>query len=248
MQGEVLVAILNNKDDLNILYEQHWYRIPVASVNKLLKGRWPPRWLAFYQTKVFGKHAYAVRYYAEVIDIQEARRWDLFPDEPPNSKQKKLYYKLNIKPLQTLENPIFSRRWRRIIFIPTTWKKFISASEINDLYDGSPLEDRLWAALKRWEINAERQEWIKIKNTGYFLDFAVYCNQGKLNLETDGDTWHCNKEQARLDNIRDNEISTEGWRVLRFNTYQVKNEMNKYCIPIIKQNISRLGGLEKNLN
>ena len=51
-RGKVLVAIVNNLKDMRIAREEGWYRIPVASVRKWLKDRWPPRWLAFYQTKV----------------------------------------------------------------------------------------------------------------------------------------------------------------------------------------------------
>jgi|GEM_PF-2788520 len=39
VRGEVLVAILNNRLDFNLAYEQHWYRIPVSSKEKLLKHR-----------------------------------------------------------------------------------------------------------------------------------------------------------------------------------------------------------------
>ena len=49
-RGEVLVAIVNKKLDFAILREQLWYRIPVSSVEKWIKERWSPKWLAFYQT------------------------------------------------------------------------------------------------------------------------------------------------------------------------------------------------------
>ena len=64
--GEVLVAIVNNPFDLAMARDQHWYRIPVSSAEKWLKDRWPPQWLAFYQTKVFASEAHAVNYYARV--------------------------------------------------------------------------------------------------------------------------------------------------------------------------------------
>ncbi len=244
MQGEVLVAIINNPGDFRILCEHSWYRIPVSSMEKRLKRRWPPQWLAFYQTKVFGDEAYSVRYYAEVRHIRQVQRRDLFPNEPLNHpKQHKTYYQLLLEPLQTLPKPIFSRRWRRITFICSTWEKLKSASEINDLYDDSPLEDRLWAELKRLQIDAERQEWVTVDDVHYFLDFAVYCSAGKLDVETDGDTWHVGKKNAGADNRRDNALKTEGWRVLRFNTQQVTEQMSDYCIPIVVKNIHRLGGL-----
>ena len=50
-RGEVLVAIINNHLDFAIAREKHWYRIPVSSKEKWLKDRWPPKWLALYQTK-----------------------------------------------------------------------------------------------------------------------------------------------------------------------------------------------------
>ena len=245
-KGELLVSILNNRRDFKILSENLWYRIPVNSVEKWLRHRWPPKWIAFYQTKIFKEEAYSVRYFSEISDIVTADRKTLFPKEPSNSKQNKIYYQIKIKPLQVLQHPIYSRRWRRITFISSTWEKFINASEINDLYDDSPLEDRLWAELKRLEVDAERQELVTVKNHNYFLDFAVYCMQGKLDLETDGDAWHSNKERAKQDNFRDNLLNTDGWRVLRFNTNQVKEDMSSYCIPIVVENINRLGGLNKN--
>lgn len=245
MKGEVLVAIINNWGDFRMLCEQSWYRIPVSSVEKWLKHRWPPEWIAFYQTKVFKEEAYSVRYYAKIRRIHKASRRDLFPKEPPSYKQKKTYYKLMLEPLQTLPRPIFSRRWRRIIFISSTWNKFSNAIEINDLYDESPLEDRLWAEFKRLQIDAERQELVSINQSNYFLDFAVYCMAGKLDIETDGDTWHSNKEKSKLDNLRDNSLKTEGWRVLRFNTYQVSEQMADYCVPVVVENVNRLGGLNQ---
>ena len=63
-RGEVLVAIIKEPSDFAIVHDKHWYRIPVSSVDKRLKKRWPPRWLAFYLTKVFGHERHAVNYYA----------------------------------------------------------------------------------------------------------------------------------------------------------------------------------------
>ena len=79
---EALVAIMNNLLDMEVARNQHWYRIPVRSVKKWLQERWPPQWLAFYQTKAFVDEAHAVNYYSQVIDIHEVFRWQLFPSEP----------------------------------------------------------------------------------------------------------------------------------------------------------------------
>ena len=243
-RGEVLVAIINNPSDFAIAYDQHWYRIPCSSVDKWLKKRWPPQWLAFYLTKVFGHERHSVSYYARVLDIREVCRRELFQDSPPEKRNRR-YYRLFLQPLRQLPKPILSRRFRRIVFIPTTWHKLISANEINDLYDESPLEDRLWAEFKQLQIIAERQEWIKTKEHDYPLDFAIYCAKGKIDIETDGDYWHANPERAAEDNLRDNNIKTAGWKVLRFNGVQIREQMQEYCLPTIKENINQLGGVDE---
>jgi very-short-patch-repair endonuclease len=244
VRGEVLVAILNNLLDFAVARDEHWYRVPVDSAHKWLRERWPPQWLAFYQTQVFGSEAHAVNYYAEVLDIREVFRWQLFPDQPHDQKSKRRYYQLILSPLKRLPRPIFSPRLRRIVFIPTTWPKFVNAAEINDLYDESPLEDQLWTALTQVRISAERQEFVEVKGRSYALDFALYCVQGKLNLETDGDTWHADPQRIPLDNRRDNDLETAGWKLLRFNTHQIREQMAEYCLPTIVENVNKLGGID----
>jgi hypothetical protein len=126
----VLVAILNNLSDLAVARDQHWYRIPVSSVHKWLQDRWPPDWLAFYQTKVLGS-------------------------------------------------------------------------------------------------------------------FAIYCASGKIDVETDGDTYHTGPDHVPQDNVRHNDLTTVGWKILRFDTPQICEQMDEYCLPKIVENINRLGGVEE---
>jgi very-short-patch-repair endonuclease len=241
--GEVLVAIVNNLEDMRLAREAGWYRIPVASAQKWLNERWPPRWLALYQTKIFGPEAYAVNYYAPVQDIRLVSRHELFPNTPRNHpKANRRYYQLMLGELQPLPQPIISRRLRRLVFIPTTYEKFETAIEINDLWDESPLEDRLWAIFKRVRIRAERQYAVQIKDKFYFLDFAIFCNKGKIDVETDGDTWHIGTESAQVDRERDNKLASRGWQVLRFNTTEIQERAVDYCVSEVMTTINRLGG------
>lgn len=236
---QVLVAILNNQPDFAILQEQGWYRIPVASAPK----RWPPGWLAFYQTKVFGDQAFAVNYWGRVREIRVVRRRELFPHEIPNLKSEREYYQVFLHSLERRAQPIRSARWRRIVFISTTWRKFSQAVEINDLFDDSPLEDALWKELKQRKIDAERQWDLKVGNARYFLDFAVFCVRGRLDVETDGDTWHADRKRIPEDNKRDNALQVAGWHVLRFNGPQIRESLAEYCVPQIAGAVTGLGGL-----
>ncbi len=234
---------MRDPGDWNILQQQQWYRVPVSSVNKWLKNKWPPQWIAFYHTRAFGQDRYTIRYYAKVKRIREMTRGKLFPREPENQKTSLLYYKISIDELQKLPRPIVSRRRRRIIFIPTTYEKFNLAEEINDLYQGSLLEELLWRELKKHDIPAEREELIRGKNGNHFLDFAIYCHTGKLNVQTDGDVWHSTKKRIVSDDLRDSDLETLGWRVLRFNSKHIHEQMQDHCLTTIMKNIDKLGGV-----
>ena len=240
-RGEVLVAILKEESDLTILLEQKWYRIPVAKKPK----RWPPQWLAFYQGKQFGRDAYAINYYGRAGTIDIVGRRELFPDEPPNEKSDRRYYRVQLESVERLPRPIYSNRPRRIVFIPTTWEKFGSATEINDLFDDSRLEDTLWEELRRQDVDAERQWGVEVRQALYQPDFAVFCKQGKIAIEVDGDLWHHDPERAPRDNKRSNALASIGWHVLRFSSRELREAMHKDCTPSIKHTIDFLGGLSR---
>lgn len=240
----LLVCIINNAGDLQIAKDLHWYRIPIDKADKLLKKHWPPRWIAFYHSGAIKEQPHMIKYYAKVSKIVKATRQELFPYEKKNYKSSRQYYKIVIDKLFTLHKPILSRRWRRIVFIQTTYNKFKNAIEINDLYSGSKLEDILWAECKRNKIAVERQERVIVDGKYYFLDFAVHCKNGKLDIETDGDKWHHNAKGAEKDNLRNNELESSGWKIIRFNSYQIREKIEDYCIPTIKTNINHLGGID----
>lgn len=238
-----LVAIMNNKADFARAQHEHWYRIPVRSA--------PPRVdfsrlerLAFYQTKVFGDEKWAVNYHAEVRDIDRVKRIELLPEERDHPRAQYEYYRLKIGKLERLPKPIPSCRWRRIVFIPTTVKKLFQAEEINDLYHGSPLEDELWRHLKRAGIPAERQFYIGKRDRIYCLDFAIFCAQGNLNVECNGEEWHSDLQAWARDEQRDRDLAQWGWSVLRLTTSQIRQRMRQ-SLRLIEENIASLGGLRE---
>jgi very-short-patch-repair endonuclease len=241
-KNEVLVALLRRKASLDILQNEGWYHIPLESAPK----RWPPEIIAFYQGKVFGKEeGYKIRYFGEVGRMETVPRKDLFPNDAENQyKAEKPYYRVEVRNLLPRCRPIVSYRPRRLVFIPTTLSKFEDAEQINDLFDGSPLEDRLWQRLKANGILAERQWKILINGRRYYLDFAVFCRKGKLSIETDGYTYHYDdRNQIDYDTFRQNEIELDGWRSLRFTSRQVKDNWSRY-FPQIQRAIDQLGGVE----
>jgi very-short-patch-repair endonuclease len=236
---KVLVAIINNRRDLKIAQEKHWYRIPVKSAPK----RWKSDYLAFYQTKVFGKEKWAINYYAEIKGFEKLKRIELLPGEKNHPRALEDYYKIEISELKSLPKPIISRRWRRITFICTSLSRLKKAEEINDLFMESPLEEKVWYELKRKKIEAERQYLIGEGKVRYYLDFAIFCQKGKIDVECNGDFWHSQKRQIFKDNQRDNFLTSQGWSVLRFGSKEI-NKSLQACLELIKKIVNGKGGIQ----
>ncbi|MCI0472611.1 MAG: endonuclease domain-containing protein, partial [Ignavibacteria bacterium] len=228
------------KWDLDILLYNGCYRIPVKTK---LEDLFKVKYLAFYQSHAFGKFACIIKHYGTIDKIKVCKRFELFPNEKPNPKSDYEYYKIRMKDMNILENPIPSKRSRRIIFISTTLKKLLDAKEVNDLFNDSPLEDKMWSGLKENNIVAERQFPIVAGKNLYSLDFAAFCKKGSVNIECDGDAYHIGKDNAVKDNKRDNFLTRKGWSILRYSTSQLEDMGS--CISEIYETIKRHGGLEK---
>ncbi|MCI0640288.1 MAG: DUF559 domain-containing protein [Gemmataceae bacterium] len=93
-----LVAVLNNRADLERAEVEHWYRIPVQSAPDGLRKI---RWVAFYLTKVFGREKWSVQHWAKVRKITKARRVELLPQQERHPRAQNLYYRLELGALQT---------------------------------------------------------------------------------------------------------------------------------------------------
>lgn len=221
------------------LKDEGWYRIPVNSAPWALQH---VKFLAFYQSDDFGEDSWRVQYYGRKGVITQVKRVDMLPREPAHHQRDALYHRIEIKNLKRLDRPIISKRERRILFVATTLQKLLAATEINDLYHGSPLEDKLWKHLKTERIEAERQyEVIKEETGRYYLDFHLPCQKRNIAVECDGDTWHIDTEKAVEDNERQNYLETSGWHVLRYSTKQLEDP--RECVYQIKKAINQLDGL-----
>ena len=235
----VLIAIINNGRDLHIAMTEHWYRIPVKSAPKRLEDT---SYLAFYLTRAFGDQKWSIPYWAKIEKCKIVKRSELLPHESDHPKADENYYKLEIDELKKLPEPIISKRGRRITFITTTLKIFKSAKEINDLFNESPLEDKVWEEFKNKGIEAERQYYVAEGKTNYCLDFAIFCKDGNIDTECDGDTWHSQSQAIVSDNERNNFLTSRGWSVLRFSSKDITENMTN-CIGKVKYTLNNLGGL-----
>jgi hypothetical protein len=129
--ARVLVCLINNPRDLEIARWDHWYRIPV----KHAPAEHLADYLAFYLSAPFGDERWAIHEVAAVRGHELLRRVDLFPDQPAHPRANDAYYKMQLGPLQRLQRPIPSAKWRRITFVQTTGDRLLHALDVSELVD-----------------------------------------------------------------------------------------------------------------
>lgn len=237
--SDTIVCWLKQKRDLSLLLLEGWYRIPHSTK---LSNLHKVKYLGFYQPHVLGKYGGTISHYATIENIEIKKRIELFPNNTRHPKVNDDYYKIYVKDINVLKNPLRCSRRGRNYFINTTLEKLLNAEDFNDIFNESPLEDVLWNGLKQNNIEAERQYFVRGNNNMYCLDFATFCKKGNLNIECDGDSYHIGKEKAVKDNRRDNYLTKKGWSILRYSTTQLHD--TEECISEIKESIIQKGGIE----
>ena len=237
-----LVGIVPRKNLWDVIRNQRWYHIPVeSSPRNLLEIKY----LSFYFPSVFGKKfQYQVTHYAPVFKIDTVKRIQLFPDEPLNPRADKDYYQIHLGEIKELPRPIPSKRFRRIVHIPTTLQRLFSAEEINDLYDTSPIEDKMYKGLRRKNINPERQIFVYLGYQTYCLDFCIYCKKANIDVECDGERYHALPDAFTKDRIRNNQLESFGWHVLRFSGKDIHRNLENSLLTV-ERTISNLKGLKE---
>jgi very-short-patch-repair endonuclease len=234
-----LVGIINRIKDWKLLQSEHWYRIPKRSAPEGLED---VRYLAWYQTKVFGEEKWSVNWYARVLGITERRRAELLPDEPGHKRAEETYFRIEVSDLLRLPNPIPSRNWRFIVFIPTSLERLLVAQEINDLFRTSPIEDHMYRALVSADMEPERQFFVSEAGRNYELDMALFCRDGRLDIECDGEEYHAGRDKAEKDRSRDNALASGGWKVLRFSGREILDHTGQ-CMRVVRRTVKHMGGV-----
>jgi len=235
----VLVVVMNNPHDMELARAAGWYRIPV----KRAPHRLGADYLAFYQTGAFGEdERWRVRYYAPVRRVRRLRRRDLLPDEPDHPRANDEYYKFELGPLARLPRPIPSRRLRRIAFIPTTLERLLSAQEINDLWLGHEVEERLWAEFKAQGLAVERRAPLREDDEDYLVDFALYCRGGRVAVLVEREAPVAGVRVVRERPLAsDYDLTAAGWTVLRFTAQEIE-ESPARCLETVRATIAELDG------
>ena len=241
----VLVAVLPETKDWQLLHEQLWYRIPVGTAPPIIRDG-KAEFIAFYHTAKFQEDLkWKVVKFARIKRIVTATRQELFPHESPLSKKaRKRYFKIEFDELIELEQPIVSLRGHRIVFVPTSEERFFSGTtNFNRLFKGSPLEEQMADLIDSMAIAYER-EWCYYvdKDKFYYLDFAIFCKDGNIDIECDGDEFHTGNEHVHYDKTRNNELESYKWSVLRYTTKHFREE-KEHIRKTLYKTIDEYGGV-----
>jgi len=236
----VLVVVVNDPADLARARDEGWYRIPLDRAPRRIAADY----LAFYQTGAFPpEERWTVQWLAPVQAYRLTTRKELIPDEPEHPRADQPYYKVALGPLAPLPHPVPSRRLRRITFIPTTLGRLMQAEEINDLWIKSSAQERLWAALKLADIDAERQ--YPLADDLPAADFALLCRDGRVAVlivdEPAADGERLADDELREALPPDYLLAAGGWVVVRLTTAELDADATG-VVARLSALTDRLGG------
>lgn len=141
--ASVLIGVINRPKDLEILYQQGWYRLPVRSAPRYLAAEY----LALYQTRRCPPQGGAVNLLAPILRYSLVRRSELLPEEALHPRSHELYYRLELGPIWHLSHPVPALRQRRMAFITTTIGRLFEAQDLADLWQHTSRQERLQQVL-----------------------------------------------------------------------------------------------------
>jgi len=148
----ILVCVIPDVKDLEIARLLGWYRIPLRYAPKVVQVDY----LAFYEPASLHSAAQAgINCYADIRGMELAKRRDILKDEPNHPCADEEYYKIQIGPLQYLQNPIRTEKWKRITFLYTTGELFSNATIINDLVVKTEERKILWHSLREKALSSQ---------------------------------------------------------------------------------------------
>lgn len=224
----VLVAVLNNAEDLRHAAAEGWYRIPQRTA--------PPRvgadYLAFYQTGAFGDkpEAQTITYYAATRRYQLVTRRELLPDAADHPRADDFYFRIELGPLQRLAAPIPAATMRRVTFIHTTFDRLTRASDVRDLF--VPAEEdpfhRLWDALKANRLRPLKNRLVDEQP----VDITLRARGGNLGIVC-GDQPTTTAQERRP--------RPERWELLWLPTRHIESDLDG-CLRQIGASLITLGG------
>lgn len=214
LHRDCLVAVVTTDADLTRFVDEHWYRIPCRALGHVLSADAlaEVRHLALYQTgSITAGLPCAIELHAAVTGISVEPRAQIIPGEPDHPAAGEPYHLLRVGAVERLEQPVLSRRPRRITFVRTTLERLLAARDVNDLFVGSASEEALWRSLR--ELGAERRCFMHVSDEVLEVDFAIVRGGRTLGVL-------CGDAEGYTP------IAAAGeWSIVRFSAAEVENDL-----------------------
>ena len=103
--------------------------------------------------------------------------------------------------------------------------EYVESKKELDINFDSPVEEKLFNKLRKEIMKIIPQYETKIRGKkSYRLDFALFVNNNKYDIEIDGDKAHSQKVEADI--LRDAHLRMEGWKIRRFLASEVNENLN----------------------
>lgn len=181
-EDRVLVGVINTKRDLKFAQEAGWYRIPQKRMPRGVNADY----LAFFLSgRVFKEQSGAIGYYAKINGMELARRRDLI-NKPDHPRADEVYYKVALDALREKTPPVRNSDRRPVVFIRTTWDRFVHAATIKDLYSTADyFVDRIYHALRNRGVEAQQLWEIDRKTSAFAPGLSILCEQGTVTASTE---------------------------------------------------------------
>ncbi|HMN28440.1 MAG TPA: hypothetical protein PKE45_09830 [Caldilineaceae bacterium] len=222
----VLVAVVNNPADLQRAASEGWYRIPQRRAPRRVGADY----LAFYQTGAFKEHdeAQTVTYYAATRRYRLLTRRELLPTEADHPRADDFYYRIEIGPLQRLEQPIPAASFRRLTFIHTTLDRLLTAQDVVGLFREDDPFERLWQALRELRLRP-----LKNRLAGdQPIDIALRARGGYLGIR-------CVEDSSTQESLLP--LLPDRWELLHLPVSLIHADLNG-CLRQVGAALIRLGG------
>jgi very-short-patch-repair endonuclease len=222
----VLVAVLNNGEDLRRAASEGWYRIPQRTAPRRIGADY----LAFYQTGAFKDQdeAQTVTYYAPTRRYRLLTRREILPAEPNHPRADEYYFRIELGPLQRLERPVPAAKFRRVTFIHTTLERLLTAQDVVELFRQDDPFESLWSALREHRLRPLKNRLVGDQP----MDITLRARGGYLGIR-------CVEESATQEvRLR---LQQDRWEVLSLSTRQITQDLNG-CLRRIGAALIELGG------
>ncbi|GIV78849.1 hypothetical protein FKZ61_008505 [Litorilinea aerophila] len=228
----VLVAVMNNPEDLHRAAAEGWYRIPQRRAPRRIGADY----LAFYQTGAFRgqPEAWTITYFAATRRYRLVTRRQLLPEEADHPRADDYYFCIEIGPLQRLERPIPSATLRRITFIHTTLARLLEARDVRELYLREDPFEKLWHALREYRLRPLPNRIVGERP----LDITLRARGGYLGIQ-------CTAEESAIEEVSIAAVQPwplpERWALLHLPAARIQHDLNG-CLQEIGAALLQLGG------